>query len=67
MTAEDLHRRDLLHWAYWPYSVAWFGIRINTYANSAPLSRPERPALPTMHIPLKAGMSIGMLLIRSSS
>jgi K(+)-stimulated pyrophosphate-energized sodium pump len=45
-------------------SVAWFGIRINTFANSrtafAALS--GRP-FPCSDIPLKAGISIGMLLI----
>jgi len=46
------------------YSVAWFGIRMNTYANSRTafaglMGKPY----PTMAIPLKAGMSIGMLLI----
>jgi K(+)-stimulated pyrophosphate-energized sodium pump len=46
------------------YSVAWFGIRINTFANSrtAFASLGGKP-FPTMAIPLKAGMSIGMLLI----
>ncbi|MFB3819300.1 MAG: sodium/proton-translocating pyrophosphatase, partial [Candidatus Methylomirabilales bacterium] len=46
------------------YAVAWFGIRINTYANSrtAFASLGGKP-FPTMAIPLKAGMSIGMLLI----
>jgi K(+)-stimulated pyrophosphate-energized sodium pump len=46
------------------YSVAWFGIRINTYANSrtAFAGLAGKP-FPTMAIPLKAGMSIGMLLI----
>jgi K(+)-stimulated pyrophosphate-energized sodium pump len=45
-------------------AVAWFGIRINTFANSrtAFASLGGRP-YPTMEIPLKAGMSIGMLLI----
>jgi len=45
-------------------AVAWFGIRINTFANSrtAFASLSGKP-YPTMHIPLKAGMSIGMLLI----
>ncbi|MDP1831928.1 MAG: sodium-translocating pyrophosphatase [Geothrix sp.] len=44
--------------------VAWFGIRINTFANSrtAFASLGGKP-YPTMEIPLKAGMSIGMLLI----
>jgi K(+)-stimulated pyrophosphate-energized sodium pump len=45
-------------------AVAWFGIRINTFANSrtAFASLKGKP-YPTMEIPLKAGMSIGMLLI----
>jgi K(+)-stimulated pyrophosphate-energized sodium pump len=44
--------------------VAWFGIRINTFANSraAFASLRGRP-YPCYEIPLKAGMSIGMLLI----
>ncbi|MFA5162889.1 MAG: sodium-translocating pyrophosphatase [Elusimicrobiales bacterium] len=46
------------------YSVAWFGIRINTYANSrTAFSSLAGKQFPTMAIPLKAGMSIGMLLI----
>jgi K(+)-stimulated pyrophosphate-energized sodium pump len=46
------------------YSVAWFGIRVNTYANSrtAFASLEGRP-YPVYAIPLKAGMSIGTLLI----
>ena len=46
------------------YGVAWFGIRINTFANSrtAFASLKGQP-LPVYEIPLKAGMSIGMLLI----
>ncbi len=46
------------------YCVAWFGIRINTLANSrtAFASLRGRP-FPLYQIPLKAGMSIGMLLI----
>ncbi len=46
------------------YGVAWFGIRINTLANSrtAFASLRGKPFL-TYAIPLKAGMSIGMLLI----
>jgi len=46
------------------YTVAWFGIRINTFANSrtAFASLGGKP-YPTMAIPLQAGMSIGMLLI----
>ncbi|HSB53770.1 MAG TPA: sodium/proton-translocating pyrophosphatase, partial [Gemmatimonadales bacterium] len=46
------------------YSVAWFGIRINTFANSrsAFASLRGKP-YPTYAIPLKAGMSIGTMLI----
>ncbi len=46
------------------YGVAWFGIRINTFANSrtAFASLRGKP-YPCYAIPLKAGMSIGMLLI----
>ncbi len=46
------------------YGVAWFGIRINTFANSrtAFASLGGKP-FPLYAIPLKAGMSIGMLLI----
>ncbi len=44
--------------------VAWFGIRINTFANSrtAFASLKGKP-FPTYEIPLRAGMSIGMVLI----
>jgi K(+)-stimulated pyrophosphate-energized sodium pump len=44
--------------------VAWFGIRVNTYANSrsAFAALGGRP-FPTYAIPLKAGMSIGTMLI----
>jgi K(+)-stimulated pyrophosphate-energized sodium pump len=46
------------------YGVAWFGIRINTYANSRTAFASLRgQAYPVYAIPLKAGMSIGMLLI----
>lgn len=46
------------------YVVAWFGMRINTFANSrtAFASLGGKP-FPTYAIPLRAGMSIGMLLI----
>ncbi|MDQ3649263.1 MAG: sodium-translocating pyrophosphatase [Acidobacteriota bacterium] len=46
------------------YGVAWFGIRVNTFANSrtAFASLGGKP-YPIYAIPLKAGMSIGMLLI----
>jgi K(+)-stimulated pyrophosphate-energized sodium pump len=46
------------------YGVAWFGIRINTFANSrAAFASLAGKPFPTYAIPLKAGMSIGMLLI----
>jgi K(+)-stimulated pyrophosphate-energized sodium pump len=46
------------------YGVAWFGIRVNTFANSrtAFASLAGKPH-PIYAIPLRAGMSIGMLLI----
>ena len=46
------------------YGVAWFGIRVNTFANSrtAFASLRGKP-FPTYSIPLQAGMSIGMVLI----
>jgi K(+)-stimulated pyrophosphate-energized sodium pump len=45
------------------YGVAWFGIRVNTFANSrtAYASLRGKP-YPIYAIPLKAGMSIGMLI-----
>lgn len=46
------------------YGVAWFGIRINTFANSrAAFAALKGQPMPVYAIPLKAGMSIGMLLI----
>ncbi|MCI0548761.1 MAG: sodium-translocating pyrophosphatase [Candidatus Rokubacteria bacterium] len=46
------------------YGVAWFGIRINTFANSRTAFASLRGLpYPVYVIPLKAGMSIGMLLI----
>ena len=46
------------------YGVAWFGIRVNTFANSrtAFASLAGKP-FPCYDIPLRAGMSIGMALI----
>ena len=46
------------------FGVAWFGIRVNTFANSrtAFASLPGKP-YPVYQIPLAAGMSIGMMLI----
>jgi K(+)-stimulated pyrophosphate-energized sodium pump len=46
------------------YGVAWFGIRINTYANSrTAFASLEGKPFPCYAIPLRAGMSIGMALI----
>src|SRR5438105_4793714 len=46
------------------YSVAWFGIRVNTYANSrTAFASLEGKPYSVYSIPLRAGMSIGMLLI----
>src|SRR5437588_494669 len=46
------------------YSVAWFGIRVNTFANSrAAFASLRGKPFPCYFIPLEAGMSIGMLLI----
>ena len=46
------------------YGVAWFGIRVNTFANSrAAFASLRGMPFPIYAIPLRAGMSIGMLLI----
>ena len=46
------------------YGVAWFGIRVNTFANSrAAFAGLKGQPYPIYAIPLQAGMSIGMLLI----
>lgn len=46
------------------FCVAWFGIRINTYANSRTAFASLRGrAFPVLDIPLRSGMSIGVLLI----
>jgi K(+)-stimulated pyrophosphate-energized sodium pump len=46
------------------YGVAWFGIRINTTANSrAAFAALKGNSLKTLFIPLQAGMSIGLLLV----
>jgi K(+)-stimulated pyrophosphate-energized sodium pump len=46
------------------YAVAWFGMRINTFANSRTAFASLRgQPFPVYAIPLKAGMSVGMLLI----
>ncbi|MDD5139233.1 MAG: sodium-translocating pyrophosphatase [Verrucomicrobiales bacterium] len=46
------------------YGVAWFGIRINTVANSrTAFSALKGRPLRTLLIPLKSGMSVGLLLV----
>ncbi|MFL5491018.1 MAG: sodium-translocating pyrophosphatase [Gemmatimonadales bacterium] len=46
------------------YGVAWFGIRINTLANSRTAFAALRgKAWPVSEIPLRSGMSVGMMLI----
>ena len=46
------------------YGVAWFGIRINTIANSrAAFASLRGNSLQTLIIPLRSGMSIGLLLV----
>jgi len=46
------------------YGVAWFGIRVNTFANSRTAFAGLRgKPFPIYQIPLRAGMSIGMMLI----
>jgi K(+)-stimulated pyrophosphate-energized sodium pump len=46
------------------YGVAWFGIRINTISNSrAAFSALKGNPLATLGIPLRSGMSIGLLLV----
>ncbi|AKL97428.1 sodium-translocating pyrophosphatase [Endomicrobium proavitum] len=46
------------------YTVAWFGMRINTFANSrTSFASLKGKPFPLFAIPLRAGMSIGMLLI----
>jgi len=46
------------------YGVAWFGIRVNTFANSrTAFAGLSGKPYPIYQIPLRAGMSIGMMLI----
>lgn len=46
------------------YSVAWFGIRMNTLANSRmAFASLQRKPIRLLHIPLDAGMSIGVMLV----
>jgi K(+)-stimulated pyrophosphate-energized sodium pump len=46
------------------YGVAWFGIRMNTLANSRmAFASLERKPIKLLNIPLDAGMSIGVMLV----
>src|SRR5688572_27498544 len=46
------------------YGVAWFGIRINTVADSrTAFSALRKSSLATLFIPLRSGMSVGLLLV----
>ncbi len=46
------------------YGVAWYGIRINTFANArTAFSSLAGKGFPVYAIPLRAGMSVGMMLI----
>jgi K(+)-stimulated pyrophosphate-energized sodium pump len=46
------------------FAVAWYGIRINTLANSrTAFASLKGKAFPCYEIPLRAGMSVGMMLI----
>lgn len=46
------------------YTVAWFGVRINTFANArTAFASLEGKPINVFNIPLKAGMSIGVLLV----
>jgi K(+)-stimulated pyrophosphate-energized sodium pump len=46
------------------YGVAWFGIRMNTIANArTAFASLERQPLKVLSIPLRSGMSIGVLLV----
>src|SRR5690348_4812410 len=46
------------------YGVAWFGIRVNTFANSrTAFASLEGKPYPVYQIPVRAGMSVGMMLI----
>ncbi len=46
------------------YGVAWYGMRVNTFANSrSAFSSLMGKPYPTFAIPLQAGMSVGMMLI----
>ncbi len=46
------------------YAVAWFGVRMNTFANARmAFASLRRKPLELLNIPLRAGMSIGIVLI----
>ena len=68
---EDINLKNVLIILGWSvigilgsYSVAWFGIRMNTLANSrTSFTALKGNPLNILNIPLKAGMSIGVLLV----
>jgi K(+)-stimulated pyrophosphate-energized sodium pump len=46
------------------YGVAWYGIRMNTFANArTAFASLEGKRLPVLNIPLQSGMSIGVMLV----
>ncbi len=46
------------------YGVAWYGIRMNTFANArTSFASLEGKPLPVLNIPLQSGMSIGVMLV----
>jgi len=46
------------------YGIAWYGIRVNTFANSrTSFAALEGKPYPCQAIPMKAGISVGMVLI----
>ncbi len=46
------------------YGIAWYGIRVNTFANSrTAFAALKGKPFPAHNIPLRAGMSVGMVLI----
>src|SRR5262245_35069065 len=46
------------------YAVAWYGIRVNTYANArTAFAALRREPWDVVNIPLRAGMSVGLFLI----
>ena len=46
------------------YGIAWYGIRLNTFANSrTAFAALEGKPFPVHNIPMRSGMSVGMVLI----